>query len=379
MIKKVFPILALSVFSSCLGMGIITPLLPIYSESLGATGIWVGVIFAGFSISRSIMMPIAGGLSDRRGPRLILGIGLIAFAVTSLGYVWADNVAGLLVARFLQGIAGGMIMPVAQAYVGYIAPRGEEGRWMGYYNMSLFTGMGTGPLIGGVLAEHFGINAAFYAMGCLNLLAFLGVILFLPEISHREKATDSHSSFKWIAKSNIMRGLFSFRLCISINQGTYLTFFPILAGIHLGLSTALIGVLITVNTLGMSLLQIAGGNLADRFNKRALVVLGCFVSLAAMVLLTTVTSFWQLLVLSLFQGIGGAISVPSASAMAVDEGRKFGMGVAMATFTLSLSVGLAIGPIMSGAVADFISIKAAFYFAAAAILVGIGAFSWFTR
>jgi len=72
MIKKVSPILALSVFSSMLGIGIIAPLLPLYAENMGATGIWVGIIFAGFSISRVIFLPVIGRLSDRSGRKLFI-------------------------------------------------------------------------------------------------------------------------------------------------------------------------------------------------------------------------------------------------------------------------------------------------------------------
>ena len=67
MIRKVFPVLALSIFSSMLGVGIISPLLPLYAENLGATGIWLGVIFSSFSITRAVFMPFIGKLSDRWG------------------------------------------------------------------------------------------------------------------------------------------------------------------------------------------------------------------------------------------------------------------------------------------------------------------------
>ncbi|MBW2106937.1 MAG: MFS transporter, partial [Deltaproteobacteria bacterium] len=72
MIKKVFPVLALSIFSSMLGVGIVAPLLPLYAEKMGATGIWIGTIFAAFSISRAIVMPIVGKLSDRSGRKVFL-------------------------------------------------------------------------------------------------------------------------------------------------------------------------------------------------------------------------------------------------------------------------------------------------------------------
>ena len=378
-IKKVFPILGLSIFSSMLGVGIILPLLPIYAENLGATGVWLGIIFAGFSISRTIIMPVAGRLSDRRGRKLILGIGLFAFALTSLGYIWANDTASLLLVRFLQGIAAGMILPIAQAYIGDIAPEGEEGKWMGYFNATFFTGFGFGPLMGGILTEHLGVNAAFYAMGGLNLLAFLGVALFLPEISTRKKATAANSSYKDIAASSIMRGLFSFRLGFALARGAFVTFLPILAGINLGLSPSLIGILLTVNILGMSLLQIPAGIIADRFSGRALVVLGCAIHLVALALIPAVGNFWQLFALCVLLGIGGAIAMPAASVLVISQGRRFGMGVTMATFSVAMSAGLAIGPILAGVMADFLSISSVFYFATAMVLVGTVAFSRFTR
>jgi len=125
MIKKVFPVLALSIFSSMLGVGIVAPLLPIYADEMGATGIWIGVIFGGFSISRTIVMPIIGRLSDRHGRKLFLGIGLLAYAIISLGYIWAENVSQLTAVRLIQGAASGMIIPIAQAYIGDISPEGK--------------------------------------------------------------------------------------------------------------------------------------------------------------------------------------------------------------------------------------------------------------
>ena len=378
-IKKVFPILGLSIFSSMLGVGIILPLLPIYAENLGATGVWLGIIFAGFSISRTIIMPVAGRLSDRRGRKLILGIGLFAFALTSLGYIWANDTASLFLIRFLQGIASGMILPIAQAYIGDIAPEGEEGKWMGYFNATFFTGFGFGPLMGGIVTEHLGMNAAFYAMGGLNLLAFLGVALFLPEISTRKKATAANSSYKDIAASSVMRGLFSFRLGFALARGAFVTFLPILAGINLGLGPSLIGILLTVNILGMALLQIPAGIIADRFNRRALIVLGCAIHLVALALIPAAGNFWQLFVLCVLLGIGGAIAMPAASVLVISQGRRFGMGVTMAAFSVAMSAGLAIGPILAGVMADFLSISTVFYFAAAVVLVGAVAFSRFTR
>ena len=157
MIKKVFPILALCVFSATLGIGIISPLLPLYIDEIGASGVGLGVIMASYFISNSLFVPIAGRLSDRKGRKKFLTVGLMMYGLIAVGYIFAMNVVLLSLVRFGMGIAGAMTIPIAIAYLGDLSPEGEEGKWMGYANAFFFSGFGFGPLIGGVVTEHFGI------------------------------------------------------------------------------------------------------------------------------------------------------------------------------------------------------------------------------
>ncbi len=379
MISKIFPILALSVFSAMLGVGIIAPLLPLYAEQMGATGIWIGIIFGGFSVSRAIVMPAVGRLSDRHGRKLFLSIGLLSYAIISLGYIWADSISQLTLIRLVHGVASGMVIPVAQAYVGDISPQGQEGTWMGYFNAAFFSGFGFGPLLGGILTEHLGMTFAFSAMGGLNFLAFLGVILFLPEVNPRKLATSSSPSFKQMSASSVIKGLFSYRLSFAVGRGAFATFLPIFAALYLGLTTSLIGVLLATNILLMALLQGFSGKIADRLNRRSLVIVGSIVNFAFLILIPSAHNFWQLLALCVLGGLSGAISMPAASALIVDEGRKFGMGATMAIFTMAFSIGMAIGPIMAGGIADLANINSVFYFASGIVVIGTSLFFWFTR
>ena len=379
MIKKVFPILALSIFSSMLGAGIVVPLLPLYAESLGASGLWLGVIFAAFSISRTIVTPIFGRLSDRSGRKPFICIGLFFYALISLGFIWANSVSQLVLIRLVHGVAGGMILPIAQAYVGDISPEGEEGKWMGYSNAAFFSGFGFGPLMGGVLTEHLGMDIAFLSMGGLNLLAFFIALFFLPEISRQKLSASPPLSFREMSQSGTMVGLFSFRLALTFGRALFFTFLPIFAAIGLGLRLNLIGVLLAIHILLLSLLGIPSGRIADRFSRRFLIVLGCLVSFTYLALIPLAQDFWQLLALCALGSLGSAISVPAASALTVEEGRKYGMGSAIAVFTMALSIGMAVGPILGGAIVDFTNINSAFYFGAVMALVGAGLFLWFTR
>ena len=360
-----------------LGIGIIAPLLPVYADNLGATGIWIGMLFAGFSISRAVVMPFIGNLSDRRGRKPFICIGLLSYAIISLGFIWANSVSQLVLVRFLQGIAGGMIIPIAQAYVGDITPDGEEGKWMGYFNAAFFTGFGLGPLMGGVLAEHFGMDSAFYAMGALNLVAFLIAIRFLPEVTKRKMI--SQLTFREMGTSNIAKGLFSFRVVNAVGLGALLSFLPVFAANYPSLSPLLIGTLLAVCVLVMSSLQVYFGKIADRFSRKALVIIGSLVSLTFIALIPLTHSFWPLLGLCALAGLGGAISIPAASALMVEEGKRFGMGSTMAMFNVAISIGLIIGALGGGIIADWINMNSVFYFTGGMELIGTGLFIWFTR
>ncbi|MFH0913811.1 MAG: MFS transporter [Chloroflexota bacterium] len=376
--NRIVPILALSVFSSMLGVGIISPLLPLYAENLGATGIWLGAVFAGFSLSRAVFMPIVGRLSDRYGRKLFLCSGLLAYAVSSLGYIWADSIPELMLVRLLHGATSGMVIPIAQAYVADISPRGKEGTWMGYFNAAFFSGFGCGPLMGGVLTDHFGLTAAFSTMGALNLLAFLLALIYLPETVHAG-VTRPQLSFRKAGSSRLIRGLFSFNMSFSIYRGIFATFVPIFAALQIGLTPTLIGIVLATNILLMSLLQVYWGSIADRFPRRGLVAIGSIMNAGFLTLVPWVGSFWLLLGLGIFGALGDAIAMPAASALTIEAGRQFGMGSTVALLGVGASIGMTIGPLLGGAVADGISLSAAFYLGAVLELVGMGYFLWSSR
>ena len=378
--KKVFPVLAISAFSSILGVGIIAPLLPLYADDLGASGLWLGIIFAGFSITRALFMPIFGRISDRQGRRKFVCTGLFAYAVISLGYIWADSISDLTLVRTLHGVASAMIIPIAQAYIGDLSPEGEEGKWMGYFNAAFFTGFGVGPLLGGVLNDLFSMDAAFYAMGGLNLLAFLLAFFLLPEVrSEKVRGQSPQPSFLQMRESGAMKGLASYRLVYAVGRSAFICFLPLFAADSLDLSPGETGMLISIHVLLMSISQLFAGRIADRFNRKGLVIWGSLISLSFLALIPTMHSLWQLVVLCVFGALGGTLALPAASALTVEEGRKYGMGSALAVFNTAMSAGMAVGPLIGGAVYDAWEIESAFYFGAGVGLLGTGLFVWFTR
>lgn len=100
---------------------------------------------AGYGATSTLSAPFFGRLSDRRGRKTFLCIGLLCYASLSLGYILAENIFTLILVRLLQGTAGGMILPIVSAYVGDLSPQGKEGKWMGYINAAFSVDLASVP------------------------------------------------------------------------------------------------------------------------------------------------------------------------------------------------------------------------------------------
>ncbi len=377
--KRIFTVLFISVFAAMLGLGIIAPLMPIYARNLGATGIWLGIIFSGYSLTRAIFMPIIGKLSDKKGRKGFITLGLLMYSVISLVYIFAANVYYLTSVRLIHGLASAMVIPVAMAYVGEIAEEGREGRYMGMFNMSFLLGMGSGPILGGVLNESFGIASVFYAMGGLTAIAFLITLMFLPEkrFSGTIK-TDKPIPLKEIIKNRVMKGLLLYRVISAVARGGIMAFLPIFAS-GINITSSQVGIIISFHIFLVALLQGPFGRLADRYNKIFMVLTGSIVAALALLLTPAARNFWQLLFISCLMGLGGAIGMPSAAAITVEVGKRLGMGVSMGLFNTAMSAGMIAAPLIGGAVMDTLGVKSVFFVAGLISLLGAYVFYHYVR
>lgn len=376
--KKAFFVLVATMLISMLGFGIVVPLLPIYADQLGASALEIGFINAGFSLALLAALPIMGRLSDRSGRKVFLCSGLALLTVASLGFIWAQTPLQLIIVRVFQGIGASMHLPIAQAYLGDITPKGEEGKWMGHFGAILFGSMSIGPLFGGVLTDLFSINTTFLAMAALCLVGLIATLIFLPEVAKRTVAAKQGAVFEGLRKSNVLKGAFAFRMANGFGMASVMTFLPLLASQNLGLSVSLIGLLIASRT-PLALLQSYTGTLADKYGRRGLVVAGGAVAVIFIALMPTAGGFWPLLIIHALMAIGIAFAMPANTAYVVEEGRIFGMGASMALFMMAMQIGMGFGPILLGGIVDFMGIESAFYSAAIILLMGIAAFIWFTR
>ncbi len=375
--RKAFVVLTGSMFISMLGMGIVSPFIPIYANTLGASSLEIGLIQSAFSITGIGTLLFVGRLSDRFGRKIFLSGGLTILTISSLGLMHSNSPIDLILWRFVQGLGASAHLPIAQSYLGDITPEGSEGKWMGHFNAVLFAGIGAGPLVGGVITDAFNISIAFLVMAVLNLLGLIATLLFLKEMS-RKTADREHSSVLAPLKSRIIQGVISLRLTTGVATATLMAFMPLFADVRLGLSTSLIGIMLAART-PISVIQYYTGHLADKWNRRPMVIWSGMAAAIAVVLIPLTSGFWTLLITYICVALGQTFGMPAANAYIVNEGRTFGMGICMTMFMLAMNVGNSIGPLILGGIADWLGLESAFYAAAFSMAAGVAAFALMVR
>lgn len=378
----------LALFVSIAGIGMVSPLLPKFAQDMGASGIWLGLVFSGFAFSQIPLMPTIGRLSDRFGEKLFLWLGLVVYAMAAAGYFWSDSYKELLLFRVFSGVGAAMVIPTAFAYAGKLASPGQEGRYMGIFNIALIAGFGIGPVVGGLVYDSYGMDATFTSMGILSAVGFLVVLLFLPSTSPTPRMVESDipstplgssGSMTSIVRDDNMLGLVTFQLAWGLSYGAVLAFLPIFMTTVMGTSVAQVGIVLSTRSILSGTLAYPFGRLADRMNRVVLVSTGMIVMAIGVFFIPWVEAFALMLCLFITMAIFESSAFPAANAITVDRGRTLGMGSTMGVFFMAMSAGLVTGSIGGGVIEGSIGVEWVFRYAAVAGLVGVVIFNVFMR
>jgi len=353
------------------GLGVIWPLLPVLAVQMGVGGVVVGVIIASFNVSRTVFSPFVGRVSDRFGRKNFILIGLFLYSLISFGYLVADTAQSLIAVRMAHGFASLLVVPIAMALAGDIAPKGQMGAYMGTLNMSVMIGLGFGPSVGGVLQEHFGADAAFYVMGVTALLVCGMVAIFLPSDKESGAVTrkEGTATLKQILTNRTALAIVLMRFFAAAGQGTVYTFLPIYA-MQIEIPGSQLGVLLSANMFLIALLQRPVGKWADRTNPKYALIVGLFLASISVFPMPFVESFSALLVLNMLMGLSGGFVFPCSLVISGQLGRVMGMASLMSVTDAAWSLGMIVSPILSGIIMDIWSIQHVFVLGS--IMIGIG-------
>lgn len=133
----------------------------------------------GYLLSLAVALIVGGKLGDRFGRRLIFCIGIVGFALMSLGCALSGSIGELITFRVIQGLAGAMLMPNTLALLRSAFPPEQLGRAVGIWGGSTALATASGPIIGGLLVQNVSWESIFLLnlpLGAVALAVTLGVV-----------------------------------------------------------------------------------------------------------------------------------------------------------------------------------------------------------
>lgn len=184
---KILGILCLSLVLIGLDTFVLNLALPRIQSSLDASTGGLQWIIDAYALTFGGLLLLAGGMADRFGRRRLLTIGLVVFGGISLGASFAGTSAELIACRAGMGVGAALMMPATLAIIKDVFPVDEQAKAIGIWSGAAAIGVPLGPVVSGLLVQHFWWGSVFLINVPLSLLALIGIIVMVPEsrdISH---------------------------------------------------------------------------------------------------------------------------------------------------------------------------------------------------
>jgi predicted MFS family arabinose efflux permease len=327
----------------------ITPLLPHFKDEFGLTKSAAGVLVAAYPAG-TLAGAIPGGyLAAKAGVRatVILGLGLMV--LSSLAFAFADSIAMLDAARFLQGIGGAASWAGAMGWVAGAAPRERRGEMIGTTMGAAVAGALAGPAVG-TLADTAGIAPTFCGVAVVGTLLAAWALRTPP--APPEGTATPRELVAALRDSRVAGGIWLIAV-----PGVLFGTIGVLAPLRLddlGVGAAAIG----ATWLGAALLESGVSPVVGRMSDRRGRLFPCLIALALsgglMLLFPWPNAAWQLMALVLVAAPAiGMLWAPSMALLS-DGAEALGIaqGLAFALSNLGWSIGQTAGSAASARLAD---------------------------
>jgi MFS family permease len=377
-------------FCVALGFGILIPVLPVFARTFDVSALEASAVISVFALVRFVTSPLAGGLVDRLGERVVMTSGLLIVAVSSAAAGFSQTYAQLLVLRGAGGLGSSMFTVSAMALLLRVVDSSQRGRASGAFQGGFLLGGVAGPAVGGLVVA-WSIRAPFFVYAATLLLAATVSMVFLAksrlnELEH-QVAAGQENKLEQLRAALKDR---AYQAAITVNLVTGFVVFglrssavPLFVTEGLERSASLVGIGFLVAAGLQAVLLLPAGRMADTQGRRKALLYGTIGTMAGMLALTAtdvVANGWGsqaaagtllFFVSMAIQGAAGAFlgSAPAATVGDIMGGRRG--GIVVATFQMMADVGAITGPLIAGLLVDQFDFDWAFAAGAALCLVAV--------
>lgn len=349
MSRILFIIIVVSFLDTFIQLPIITP----YAMELGASHLLTGAIVAIYSLTNMIGNIFGGHWIDRYGRKKMLLAGMFFAAIILIFYPIAETGWQLFFIRFFHGLAGGVLIPAAFAYVGDISKSKTRGRSMAFTGAAIGIAAIAGPAIGGAMAARSQIEYVFIFVA---ILFFISTFLIYQFIEESYVSTDrgkfSLREFMPLLKHPLVLQASLAAFALMISNGTLAFALPLKVQ-DMGLTSETTGMMLsTYGIVALIIFLTPINRIFDRISSLSLVITGILIIGSVHIMLNIVSIYWVNMLLMVVYGIGFAFIFPSMNKIVADASSKVDRGKAYGIFYAFFSLGAVTGSFLSGATAE---------------------------
>lgn len=362
-----FILLTLSNFLVCTTYYAIISALPIYLVSeLNAGKSEVGIVLAAYTIASVLIRPFSGFALDKFGRRTIFLLAIIFYSILFSGYLFAASIASLIILRFLQGLTWGGTTISGSTIAVDITPTEKRGEGIGYFSLSTTMGMPIGPVVGLFICHLWGYTAMFASGLGISVAALIcATAIKLP----KRYVVGRKIHFRWsnlFDRNSVWPSLNL--LVIMTTYGGLLSFIA-LYGREIGIENA--SMFFSIFAVGIIVSRLLAGKIFDRKGPSGILTFCLLLMMAGFSLLAFVKSPYGFYASALIIGFGIGVIFPTYQAIVNNLSDNEHRGAANSTVYTALDIGMGLGMVVAGFIADMLSITAVFTISVAICLGGL--------
>lgn len=380
----------LATFLFYISSHLLLPTLPMYVLGLGGTEGDVGLVMSAFAMASVFMRLFAGQWVDRGGKKSLMLAGALVYVASAALYVVVAQVKGLVAVRFLHGLGIGMYSTAASSLISDSVPHHRRGEGLGYFMLATSLAMAVGPVVGVGMVERLSYRALFVASGVLAGIVVICTLLIAippaeatgvpfqrarggwpgkrgyeegacagcPDRSRRRGA--GREVFASIASLFGLEALFP-SVTLGLGSATYGSIASFLAVYASSRGIRNPGVFFTTFALSMFATRTFAGKISDRHGRASVIAPGLAAIALGMATLAGATTLASFVLAAVIYGIGFSVMQPTITALTVDYVPPGRRGTALGTLLAMYDVGVALGGVVAGWVAERLPLHAVYW------------------
>jgi MFS family permease len=349
-----------------LGFQMTLPTIPLFVEKLGGNDQLIGFVVGIFTFSALLLRPFAGHALESRGRGFVYIFGLTIFVLSVGSYAFAMSILFLFVMRVVQGVGWGYSTTASGTIATDLIPPIRRGEGMGFFGLSGNIAMAFGPALGLILTSKLSFPVFFFICAGCGLIALILASQIKYKKAEKKPSKSEHRRFDFYEKTALQPSFLLF--FITTTFGGIASFLPLytaekhIAGIQWYFLLYAIGVLIT---------RMFAGKIYDKRGHQAVVIPGEIMILAAMILLAWLPNSTILFLAAILYGLGFGSVQPALQAWAVDQAPMNRKGMANATFFSFFDLGIGVGAMVFGQIAQLLGYRFIYIIASLSVLVSM--------